>query len=279
MPTLENLLQSQNIKATARRFSAMTEEERVAMEIQIYNESDGDLNSDGIDCSECRNKGYIMKNKDGYKTLYPCKCMIGRRNKALINKSGLGKLLSLYRMDTFRCEATWQYNIKNSAIRYADLAHKEKWFYIGGQVGSGKTHICTAMVSILIDKGIEVRYMIWRDDIAKLKASTFGDGTPDLIQKWKSVPVLYIDDFFKSDTKPTVADINLAFEILNYRYNNGLSTIISSEYDIDIILSIDEAIGSRIIQMCGPDFCLNVLKDLSKNIRLKKENGNANDKH
>jgi DNA replication protein DnaC len=49
----------------------------------------------------------------------------------------------------------------------------------------------------------------------------------------------------------TPADVNLAFEILNYRYvNRRLVTILSSEKTIEEILDIDEAVGSRIFERC-----------------------------
>lgn len=267
MDQLGSLIQKQNFPASERQYKPMSEEERLSKEIELYNDSIGDLNDDGIDCPLCKNKGYIMKNIKGYKTLVTCKCMIGRRNKSLIRKSGLGRLISLYTMDTYMCTASWQTNIKALALRFSDQGYKNNWFFTGGQPGSGKTHICTGILGVLIDKGIEVRYFLWRDEIVKIKAS-FGDGASDALDVWKKVPVLYIDDFFKSDTKPTVTDVNLAFEILNYRYNNNLSTIISTEYCIDTILSIDEAIGSRIFQMAG-DYCINIAKDVTRNKRLK----------
>ncbi|OHE41501.1 MAG: hypothetical protein A2Y16_05525 [Tenericutes bacterium GWF2_57_13] len=254
----------------------MTPEERLNMEVLIYNDSDGDLNEDGISCEKCKNKGYIMTIIDGYKTLEPCTCMAGRKSRKLIKKSGIEKLLSLYTFETYKCEFKWQYDIKTQAFRFVDQVFLSKWFYVGGQSGSGKTHICTAILSRLIDKGIEVRYMLWRDDIAKIKAVSFGDGSVELMNTWKTIQVLYIDDFFKSDTKPSPTDVNIAFEILNYRYNNKMPTLISSEYTVDVILSIDEAIGSRIVQMCGSDFRINVPAAIEKNHRLKKENADAN---
>ena len=42
----------------------------------------------------------------------------------------------------------------------------------------------------------------------------------------------------------TQGDINIAFEIINYRYINDLITIISSELLLDEIINIDEATGS-----------------------------------
>ena len=61
-----------------------------------------------------------------------------------------------------------------------------------------------------------------------------------------------MDDLFKSEKGkvPTSADINIAFEILNARYQDPTKiTILSSERIIRELMSIDEAIASRIYQM------------------------------
>ena len=65
------------------------------------------------------------------------------------------------------------------------------------------------------------------------------------INQLRNVPVLYIDDFWKGTV--TDADINLAFTILNDRYNmKNKKTIISTEMSMEKILEKDEAIGGRI---------------------------------
>ena len=96
--------------------------------------------------------------------------------------------------------------------------------------------------------------MLWRDEAVKLKAMVNDTVQYEkTMQELKTVEVLYVDDFFKCGQveggvqKPTAADVNLAFEILNHRYNNpGFITIISSESTLDEIFSIDEAVGGRI---------------------------------
>ena len=55
-------------------------------------------------------------------------------------------------------------------------------------------------------------------------------------------------DFLKG--KITEADINIVYEIVNYRYNNHLPLIISTEKTLDDLISFDEAVGSRLIEMC-----------------------------
>ena len=110
-------------------------------------------------------------------------------------------------------------------------------------------------------QGLETRYMLWRDVSVRAKAVVNDEEAyQNVVNPLKKVPVLYIDDFLKTGktrdrsgrrvlTDPTVGDVNLAFEIVNARYNDSrLLTIFSSELSIQDILDIDEALGSRIIQ-------------------------------
>jgi DNA replication protein DnaC len=68
------------------------------------------------------------------------------------------------------------------------------------------------------------------------------------MHKYKECPVLLIDDLYKGKT--TESDINLVYEIINHRYLKGIPIILSCEYDMDKLLEFDEAIGSRIAEMC-----------------------------
>lgn len=239
---------------------------------ETYNSESGKLA--GYDCEKCMNRGYFMVILDGFQTLKPCECQIIRKSLQIIKKSGLSDLLDEYTFDKFETNTTWQRNIKEAGLRFIDDTYGN-WFFAGGQVGSGKSHICTAIVNDLMLRGNEALYMRWRDDVVSLKKSLVSDGTDyaDEINRFKSVKVLYIDDFFKSEKgkPPTTADINLAFELLNHRYiNKDLVTIISSEKFINELLEIDEAIGSRIYQR-SKKYCVEVYSDKTKNIRLKGE--------
>lgn len=214
----------------------------------------------------------MIIDNTGYEALKECECMPGRKSLMIIRKSGLAKLLDDYTFEKYTTGQDWQKKIKEAAMVYMDDVYAN-WFYIGGQVGSGKSHICTAIVKELMMRGSEALYMRWRDDSVSLKKSILADGSEyaDDIGRFKNVKVLYIDDFFKSERGklPTTADINLAFEILNHRYmNKDLVTIISSELNINELLDIDEAIGSRIYQRSkGYYFAIN--KDGGKNMRMK----------
>ena len=118
-----------------------------------------------------------------------------------------------------------------------------------GQAGSGKTHLSLAIANELMENSVGVVYMSYREVITKLKQNMIDDVYYHRVMgKYKSARVLLIDDLFKG--KITDSDINIVFELLNYRYFNKLPVIVSCELDVDGLLNIDEAIGSRLVEMC-----------------------------
>lgn len=240
---------------------------------RIYNSRPGVLT--GYDCPICKNKGNTMEIINGYEYMVECKCMEIRRNEQRLKNSGLADMVDKNTFEAFEVKAKHQATMKEMALAFCK--EEKGWFYIGGQPGCGKTHICTAMVKAFMDKGRAALYMLWLDEATNLKAikTTNGDGSAEeyekAINRLKVAPVLYIDDFFKTQDgrAVTAADVNIAFEILNYRYNNrGLITIISSEKSLHDLIDIDEALGSRVYQMCGK-YKMSIGKDPNKNYRLK----------
>jgi DNA replication protein DnaC len=98
------------------------------------------------------------------------------------------------------------------------------------------------------------------------------------MKELKETDVLYIDDLFKSGKDndgrykaPTAADVNVAFEVVNYRYNNPeLITIISSERTLVELDDIDEAIAGRIAEKSkAGGYCINLKPDKTRNWRMK----------
>lgn len=248
----------------------MTSTSREEHSVKKYNE----LRDEPIDydCPKCNNKEMIAYLDDnGKMALRICDCKAIRRTIKKIKKSGLKSLLDSYTLTTYTTTEKWQEAIKNKATDYLN-DYQGKWFYIGGQTSCGKTHICTAMVGEFIRQGKDATYMLWIDKSNELKANkNNADVYDSLMKELKDIEVLYIDDFFKNEQKtpPTPADVRLAYEILNYRYNNpDLITIISSEYMIKDLLKIDEAVGSRIYQR-SKDYQVNIAPDIKKNYRLR----------
>lgn len=234
---------------------------------------------DGYECRTCKNKGFVAKlveNADGtYSHCFAdCKCVEVRNSIMRMKRSGLKDIIKDYTFDKFEDTEPWQKSIKAAAMEYAK--EPEGWFFLGGQSGAGKTHLCTAICREFLLAGKRVRYMLWRDDIVKIKgAVTDSEEYCKMIDEFKRVDVLYIDDLFKtgkamdnSVQKPTAADVNVAFEIINFRYNNpSLLTIISSELSEDELIDIDEAVGGRIYERAK---AFTIGKDRKRNYRIRR---------
>lgn len=256
--------------------SNLTREEYEQNKVDSYNASKGNLaDIDGYNCTLCHNKGDIQYLKNGYIYTKSCSCMDTRKAISNMKKSGLENIIRDYTFDRFETKEDWQINLKEKAQAYLkDM--DDSWFFVGGNPGSGKTHICTAICRDFLLKGKRVKYMLWKEESTILKAVI---NEPEVytsrIEKLKQVNILYIDDFLKplksregNITPPTTADVNLAFEILDYRKNANLRTIISSERFIGEIIGIDEATGSRILEKTKNKYFINIKRDKSRNHRL-----------
>lgn len=189
-------------------------------------------------------------------TAKPCKCREAKLYQRILENSGI--------TEAFRKKTFNNFDIKNRpsivaqakkmAIEYVkhfeSIKHeRNNSIAFLGQVGAGKTHLSIAIANELMKKNIGVLYMQYREVIIQLKQNMLDEEYYQReIGKYKSASVLLIDDLYKGKIRD--ADFNIMFEIVNYRYLKGLPVIVSSEYTADGLLDFDEAIGSRIIEMC-----------------------------
>lgn len=269
--------------------SKLDPKEWAERQCKSLNNEPGTLNEyDGYDCEICKNKGFVMFLDESSGTYNEvsreCKCMKIRKSIRRMKKSGLEGSISRCTFEKYEAVEDWQKNIKEKALAFVEKVENpvensvnDKWFFIGGAVGCGKTHICTAIVREFLKQGKEAVYMLWVDESTKLK-SVINDAErySEIIEPLKRAEVLYIDDFLKivkgqngDELKPTAADLKLAYEILNYRYQQSdLITIISSERYVSEIEEIDSAIGSRIYERTKNNVC-NVKRDKKRNYRVK----------
>lgn len=260
-------------------FRPMSAQEYEQYKVDGLNAMVGDLDQeDGYQCPQCKNKGIVFRvvEHDGSYShvCADCKCAGTRRSIMRMKRSGLKDVIRDYTFDKFEATEPWQQTMKNAAMEYAK--NQDGWLYLGGQSGCGKTHLCTAVCREFLLQGRQVIYMLWRDDIVKIKGlGPDPEERQALMDRYKTAEILYIDDLFKTgrspdgyEPKPTAADINAAFEIINYRYiNPGLLTVISSELDEDELLDIDEAVGGRIFERAKS---ISIAKDRGRNYRIRK---------
>lgn len=243
---------------------------------ELHNRSRGALA--GHDCPACNNKGYTVSFTDGQEYIKPCACLKAREATKNIDRSGLASVLKAWTFDAFEAEHPWQKTMKDIAQQYVEAVKggSDEWLCIMGQPGCGKTHLCTAVCGELLNAGIPVRYMIWRDEAERIKADRLdADAMAELLEPLKQVDVLYIDDLHKgvrTDLRghplPTDAENRLCFEILNARYVRKKPTILTSEWSLtEDLVDVDEASFSRAYQKSKRFIC-QVGRDRSRNYRL-----------
>lgn len=207
-----------------------------------------ECNLDNVDCPMCGNTGYLLRtDENGILWSRDCECMKKRVSIRRLSDSGLSDLVRRYSFDSYETPTRKHEQIKAKALEFVKTG--AECFIITGRSGAGKTHICTAICAYLIDKNWATKYMVWRTEAAALKVMVGKDkeGYQKQINRLRNVPVLYIDDFFKGTVSD--ADVNLAFTILNDRYNaREKKTIISTERSMDELIEIDEAVAGRIAE-------------------------------
>lgn len=229
----------------------------------------------GYDCPICRNKGFVAFVREeglyrGNVAMRQCSCKPIRRALRKMEQSGLGEALKKCTFDSFSAQKDWQKALKAAAEKYA--REPEGWFALLGQSGCGKTHLCTAVCVELLKAGREVVYMSWRQEAGRIKGAEM-DQREALLDAFRKAEVLYIDDLFKAgrdlngEMRPTQADVNLAFTLLNRRYVEKKPTILSSELTVPELIDLDEALAGRMVERCGENLCI-VGKDRGKNYRL-----------
>lgn len=248
----------------------MNESNYIEWQLANYNTVLGNLDKqDGIQCEKCLNRGYsYVKNEVGYLAVRNCGCMLKRRAAINFKKSGLSKRYENNTIDNFTTNEPWQKIMKDTALAYLESATDE-WLVLSGQVGSGKSHIAVSVSKILIENNKEVRYLNFAMDYRSLRKrlmSGFSDVQFKAQKEFEelcNVEVLFIDDFLK-----LFENAEETFDLIDYRYANGLKTIITTEYGYNAMLQRSEAVASRIKQMTTDKYWLDIAKDTKKNRRL-----------
>lgn len=194
----------------------------------------------------------FIELKDG--SFGPCECRQLRIAEDKLKASGVSEEFRNMRFENFNYESSLEtMEAYATAKSYSNFSKtfrvaRQNSIILMGQVGSGKTHLAMAISNTLLDNSVGVIYMPYRSIITKIKQSiTDEENYQREINKYKEAQVLFIDDLFKG--RITEADINVMFEIVDYRYFKKLPVVVTTEKTIDDLLEIDEAIGSRLYEM------------------------------
>ncbi|MFC1916242.1 ATP-binding protein [Chloroflexota bacterium] len=125
----------------------------------------------------------------------------------------------------------------------------EGWVVFMGETGCGKTHLAAAIVNYRYQANQPALFVVVSDFLDHLR-STFSPESKvsydQLFEKVKTAPLLVLDDFGEQTTTPWARE--KLYQVLNYRYNAQLPTVITTRYTIDEIQeNIESSISSRLV--------------------------------
>lgn len=230
-----------------------------------------------VTCEKCSGTGWVFTGN--WNEVRPCACVAVQRERKRLEASGLREAVEAMTFAAWQSKTPWQQKAADTARAWKEgiLSHQRPWLFFGGAVGSGKTHLCTAACGEVLSAGVAVRYMLWPEESRRIKAAVTDAAEFDrLIQPFKAVPVLYIDDLFKTKRNDqrgileavTPADVRVAFEIIDARVRANRPTVISTEWMLDELIEADEGTFSRVNYM-SEGYQVQIAREKDRNWRMK----------
>ena len=222
------------------------------------------------ECDICKDKGYILDEHGNFKEY--CKCYKKQRAINLLEKSGLEHVYKHYTFEGYETTEEWQKNYKQRTMKF--LKQPSNAFVFLGSSGIGKTHLMTALTVHLIGQGKEALYVKWVNEMSKAK-NNYWKMSPRLLERMRTVEVLYLDDFLKGTSLNDIHkdESRFAMDIIDARYNNPkLITIVSSEWSLGQLGNYNTALTGRLVEMCGgidSDYLIDAGYKKNGNYRLK----------
>ncbi len=121
----------------------------------------------------------------------------------------------------------------------------EGWLVLQGVTGCGKTHLAAAIVNYRYQAKKSARFVVVPEFLDHLR-STFSPESKvsydQLFESVKNAPLLILDDFGEQSTTPWAQE--KLYQVINYRYNARLATVITTRCAIE---ELDSPVGSRLV--------------------------------
>jgi DNA replication protein DnaC len=163
-----------------------------------------------------------------------------------------------------------------NAVEFARAPHG--WIVFAGLNGCGKTHLAAAIANQLRNTGSEVLFILVPDLLDHLRASFSPDSKvsyDSLFEKIKNIPVLVLDDYGEHTSTPWAQE--KLYQLINYRYNAKLPTVITTCLDLD---AIENRVSSRLVDpsislvfnILAPDYRGDIKSSRQPRLRSKPRN-------
>jgi DNA replication protein len=231
-------------------------------------------------CPQCQGRGIYLEGD----VAYPCRCMQTRKLENQFRNARISRELMNCRFERFRLEyyrsemgdtshqeraAKALQAAKNFVSECQQDPHNLGVLFTG-PVGSGKTFLAAAIANQLMEAELKVLFLVVPDLLDELRATYKSNvNEMDLLDTARTIPILILDDLGVHNYTDWTR--NRLYSIINYRMNEQLPTVITSNLTLD---EMEEYIGirttSRIIQSTRI-FRITIAKDIRHQIYYERE--------
>ena len=225
------------------------------------------------DCPFCHGLGYLREDVApghvNFGKLVPCVCQLEHMAAEHADQLRRDSHIDQLAAKTFEnflpdgvspdpaVRATVRRAYENSR---AFAANPDKWLLLGGTYGCGKTHLAAAIANQCIAAGHAVLFLNVPDLLDRLRAGFApgaDDSYADRFGEICNAPILILDDL--GTESPTAWAVEKLYQILNYRYNAKLPTVITTNRELK---DIEPRVASRLsdaeivvnLYLRAPDF-------------------------
>lgn len=224
-------------------------------------------------CPICGGTGWVIPNlppgHPDYGIPVPCVCqreaLRKRKYEELLKISNLGALAEKA-FDNFDTKGLKLLPSQRESLQLAyDRARSfaqnpDGWLVLLGDYGCGKTHLAAAIANERMKHGHPALFVVVPDLLDYLRAA-YAPGTTttydDRFEEIRSAPLLILDDLGTHNATPWAEE--KLFQILNYRYNGKLPTVITSNQPLEDLPQrlrsrMLDPVVSNVIPIQAPDY-------------------------
>jgi DNA replication protein DnaC len=180
-------------------------------------------------------------------------CVVEEWHLATLQQLGglSAELLSRMTFETFDPRGSAADEESAASLRRAyqlaqDFARRpDGWLVFTGTYGCGKTHLAAAIANYCRARGQVAYFVVVPDLLDHLRATYSPDSRvayDELFEAIRTAPLLILDDLGAHSSTPWAQE--KLFQLMNYRYNARLPTVITTNLLID---DLDERLSSRML--------------------------------
>src|SRR5436305_1970209 len=189
-------------------------------------------------CPQCDGTGWKSVSMDSERRVTRCDCRLQARGRALLTGARIPKRYEHCELSNFEFDGPHRLlaNARMAACRFVEEYPVDNTgLLIIGSIGVGKTHLAVGIIKeLILSKGIACLFYDYRELLKQIQNS-YNESVKatelDVLRPVFDTEVLVLDEL--GAVKPTEWVWDTVSLILNTRYNDNCTTIITTNYPDD----------------------------------------------